>query len=538
MNRFQVFNPEPSKWSHDKRIYERAIQGIDALVAKNFSKYAIPCIGIYPDMDPKTGKYRGYKVAAPEGPLKTHFEKEDVKAVFFNLLRDATIDAVAKKNDKLAGKEVAASCSVIETVTLSKPPRPVWTCTVDELDTYFTSMKTELARKEGIKLKPKWPKIVNGVTVTHPTPIPCFDEVMERILPSAIYIPKKRFPLANHHWRLKLACAYLLSKCGFDSNSYALDIPSDYKPKQFSQEAFEKMSRNIAASAATHDRRNNQQDEDVLEESEEDLVEDGLEPEHDTADEREELYTPDLPERFDEGGQGGEQDAGHEELCNPDLPESFDEDGQGGKQDAGDEELYIPDLPERFEEEEIGPTSVPGTSRQFDIFNNSHETGTPLNSSNGDDDEEAFLEDLENEMNEFEDYIDLLRETDIRSLLSGEKGQPILQLYNFKKVDKAKCFKADAHDGKVATTKITFSANVNEEVEEVKGRMPVIKVTDFILFNGSFLFIKDFEVIKILDYIIAKVDYLEKKDYEELKALSMPNPNLPQTPTVVKKKLT
>ena len=68
--------------------------------------------------------------------------------------------------------------------------------------------------------------------------------------------------------------------------------------------------------------------------------------------------------------------------------------------------------------------------------------------------------------------------------------------------------------------------------------MPVIKVTDFILFNGSFLFIKDFEVIKILDYIIAKVDYLEKKDYEELKALSMPNPNLPQTPTVVKKKLT
>ena len=141
------------------------------------------------------------------------------------------------------------------------------------------------------------------------------------------------------------------------------------------------MSRNIAASAATHDRRNNQQDEDVLEESEEDLVEDGLEPEHDTADEREELYTPDLPERFDE-------------------------DGQGREQDAGDEELYIPDLPDRFEEDKIGPTAVPGSSRQFDILNNSHETGTPLNSSNGEEDddqnsEEAFLEDLENEMNEF-----------------------------------------------------------------------------------------------------------------------------------------
>ena len=96
-----------------------------------------------------------------------------MKAVFFNLLRDATIDAVAKKKDKLAGKEVAASCSVIKTVTLSKPPRPVWICTVDELDTYFVSMKTEIARQELVKQKPKWPKTVNGVTVTHPTPIPC-----------------------------------------------------------------------------------------------------------------------------------------------------------------------------------------------------------------------------------------------------------------------------------------------------------------------------------------------------------------------------
>ena len=45
-----------------------------------------------------------------------------------------------------------------------------------------------------------------------------------------------------------------------------------YNPKQFSQEAFEEMSRNIAASAAIHnDRRNNQQDEDVLDEREEDV---------------------------------------------------------------------------------------------------------------------------------------------------------------------------------------------------------------------------------------------------------------------------
>ena len=97
MKKFQDFNPEPSKWSHDKRIYERATQAFDTLVAKNYSKYAIPCIGIYPEMEPKTGKFKGFSVAAPEGPLKDHFEKEDVKRVYFELLRDATIDAVAKK---------------------------------------------------------------------------------------------------------------------------------------------------------------------------------------------------------------------------------------------------------------------------------------------------------------------------------------------------------------------------------------------------------------------------------------------------------
>ena len=123
--KFYDFNPEPSKWSHDKRIYERATQGIEDLVAKNFSKHAIPCVGIYPDMDPKTGHYKGYRVAAPDGPLKEYFENKEVKRTFFELLRDATIDAIAKKKEKLDGNEVTASCSVVKTVGLSKPPRPV-----------------------------------------------------------------------------------------------------------------------------------------------------------------------------------------------------------------------------------------------------------------------------------------------------------------------------------------------------------------------------------------------------------------------------
>ena len=102
--KFFEFNPEPSKWSHDKRIYERATQGLEDLVAKNFAKHAIPCAAIYPDMDPKTGQFRGYKVAAPDGPLRNYFEEDDVKRTFFTLFRDATVDAVAEKKRKVGWK--------------------------------------------------------------------------------------------------------------------------------------------------------------------------------------------------------------------------------------------------------------------------------------------------------------------------------------------------------------------------------------------------------------------------------------------------
>ena len=498
--KFFEFNPEPSKWSQDKRIYERATQGLEDLVAKNFAKHAIPCAAIYPDMDPKTGQFRGYKVAAPDGPLRNYFEEDDVKRKFFDLFRDATVDAVAKKKEKLDGKEVTATCSVVKTVGLSKPPRPVWTLSVDELDTYFTTLKTEIAKQEGVKLRPKWPKIVNNVTVTHPTPIPTFDDVLERILPSAIYIPKKKFPLANHHWRLKLACAYLLFQYDFDPNTFALEIPEDFEPKIFAQEAFVNMSRNIAASAAAHHERRTR----VAAAGNDDLENDA-----------EEVASVE--------GEGRAEQEHHGDL----------------EHEQNEPELYIPDLP--VEPERLEPECVPGPSTDPNFLNETHETGTPLNSTNNDDyddEEELFLEDLENEMEEAGGHIDMLKRTNLKLLLTGrEKGQPVVQLFNFRKLVKAKCYRCDALDGKIATTKITFSANVDEKVKDLLDKMPLIRMTDFILYNGSFLFVKDFEVIKTLDYKLADVEYLSPEDYEEIKAVSKPNPNLPLTPTLVQKKL-
>ena len=180
------------------------------------------------------------------------------------------------------------------------------------------------------------------------------------------------------------------------------------------------------------------------------------------------------------------------------------------------------------------------------MFNTSHGTGTPQNShdSTGLEDEEVveddvFMANLEDEMENFHAYLDMMKSTDIKELLSGEQdGQPVLQVFNFQKVTKAKCFKSSGHDGKVVTTKITFSANIDEKVKDLQHKLPLIRLTNFVLYNGSFLFVKNFEVIKMFDTMLADPDYLTEKEYDEIKQISKPSPNLPQTPTLSMKKLT
>ena len=112
-----------------------------------------------------------------------------------------------------------------------------------------------MANWEGIKLKRKWPKIVNGVVEANPTPIPTFEGTVEQILPSSSYIPFKKFSLGNLHWRLKLVCAYLLLKFDQDPNSYAESIPENYAEKDFSIEDIEAMCEDIEKFANEHHRR-------------------------------------------------------------------------------------------------------------------------------------------------------------------------------------------------------------------------------------------------------------------------------------------
>ena len=252
LGKYKQFNPKDSKWGHDKKIFEDATKGLEVLVAKNYAKHALPCVAIYPDVDLKSGLYRGFKVAAPDGPLRSYFEQTDTKKIFFNLLHDATIDSLAKKNRIKEGEDVRATCSVMKTTAVTKPPRPIYALTLKEVETYFSNFKSEIAKDENVKLKPKWPKIVDNEVVKLPTKIPSFDKIVERILPSTVYRPYQKFPPGNLHWRLKLVLDYLFKKKNLDAISFAEEIPEDYEPKNFDVKKLMEYSQNIERSAEEH----------------------------------------------------------------------------------------------------------------------------------------------------------------------------------------------------------------------------------------------------------------------------------------------
>ena len=117
--------------------------------------------------------------------------------------------------------------------------------------------------------------------------------------------------------------------------------------------------------------------------------------------------------------------------------------------------------------------------------------------------------------------------------------EPILQVFNFEVLKKGKAYRAHAHDGKVSTTKIAFTVDLNKQVEELVGHNPVLKISNFKLYNGSFIVVTAFSVVQMLDLSLGTPEYLTEHEYSCLKAAnSQTRDSLPQTPTLVSKQLT
>ena len=90
---------------------------------------------------------------------------------------------------------------------------------------------------------------------------------------------------------------------------------------------------------------------------------------------------------------------------------------------------------------------------------------------------------------------------------------------------------------KIGTTKLAFSSNINSRVKQLYGKLPVIQITKYELYNGSFIVVKDFKLLEIFDSLLGCPVYLTEQDYERLKSVSKPNARLAQTPSMVKKVL-
>ena len=568
LQRFEEFNPEPDKWRNDNRNYRQATESIEVMVAKNFSKFGLPCVGIYPVMDCKKG-FIGFKVAAPDGPLKHYFEQEDTKKILFGLFGDAVIDAMAKKEKKRKGEEVDSSTDVIRTIVLTKPPVPVWNLTLKQAETFFSNLKSELAKKDHIKLKRKWPKMVDGKATELPTAIPSYDEVAEIILPSSIYFPFQKFPPGNLHWRLKLVCAYFFLKNGFDPNTFAQKVPDGFKAKKFTLEQLVKFSNDMEKSAEEHHNPKRKRKPVVRQES---IEFDVPFYEVDNFDYEESDSDDDLP-----------LVSSQVRLSDPSSLTST-----GPTPGPGSSPVPLPG-PSQRRSEQIAAMPTTGITSQClqpsqrfqvlesqgtcnltddidatlpngvvvriprpqdllvdicetdDVFNTSHSTGTPGNSAGNSiiEDENNLMDDLEKELNENEEIFAMMETTDIRNILTGDTSViPTVQLYNFKKMTKAQCFKVNAHDGKRAATKFIFCANLNERLSALVKNYPIVRLTKFKLYNGSFVFIEDFEVVQILDTKIGDAEDLTEIDYERMKRNLRPNSAHPQTPTLVTKKLT
>ena len=251
MDQNKHFYPQPDLWRNDKRLFDKATSGLEILVAKNFSKLALPCVAIYPIME--KGRFSGYKVAAPDGPLKDYFKQADTNEIFYNLIQDAVIDAMAKKEVKRTGQPIEAKATVVaKTVAFPPPPVPIWVLTVKELETYFSVLKTKLAMEEGKKLKRKWPKIRDGKETELPTKLDFEDQVAERILPSSLFVPRQKFPPGNLHWRLKLMCAYVFMKFDKNPDTFAEEVPDNFENKAFTLEDLKRFSKSIENSANEH----------------------------------------------------------------------------------------------------------------------------------------------------------------------------------------------------------------------------------------------------------------------------------------------
>lgn len=523
--KYREFNPNLDK-QYDRRNLERAADALEAAVIKNHNHVGVPSFAGVPILDAK-GKMTGLNIFTLAAPLQEMFSREDLRNDLVEAFKASMIDIAAKKARVLDGEKVETPSSSSSLVMFAKPARPIWDLSAKEMDLFFILFKESVAKKDGIKIKRKWPKYEKGILIEHPTALTSFDEFIEEVLPSGEYKGSAcAFKPGNLTWRQKLVVAYLFKKNSYDANTYAETVPEGYKNRDYKLEDIITLGKNPAETEPQRRRNRNQNvdDTELSEEEEEDSTDCGDYTSVDNS------ATDDVPVTTATPGRKRKTVAENVEPA------------KRTRNDCHEASEVVGEIP-AFE----------STRRMSNnIFDMSHRSGTPdrddyesdgnLNDSsiaanivadlaNGNDDPTRDFDK--------EETLEMLTQVDIREALAGDTSvQPVVQICNVAKLPAAACFRAVAHNARFATEQVTFSANLNKQVQaQLSNKFNVIRITKFKVCNNAFLFIQEFSLVKEHNVIIGNPYYLTAEDYSQIRR-SQPKPRLPASPSVVQRRLT
>ena len=113
-------------------------------------------------------------------------------------------------------------------VKIEKPIKPIFAMTTDEVMCYFGILLKSLYKEEGVLKYKLWSTVKNGVVIKKATELKCYDKKCEEILPRDDFVGRGSGG-ANIGNKLKLVCSYLLDQFGIDHNTFAVNIPPNFK---------------------------------------------------------------------------------------------------------------------------------------------------------------------------------------------------------------------------------------------------------------------------------------------------------------------
>jgi hypothetical protein len=502
---------------NDKRNLKHARDEMEYEVTKNYNLLGIPCFAGVPVLDPKRGIV-GLELFALSEPLKKFFDN-GTKEALLEAMQESMVDILAKVKQLNDGKSFDPLASGTSLTNLAKPLKPVFLLNSTEMASYFSALKSSIARKDGVKITRKWAKIVKG-KLEKPTEIPSFDAFVESVLSSSQYFGSQtKFEPGNLLWRMQLVCAYLLEINGYDYNTYAHNVPADYVAKIWKIEDFIKMGKNPTESAENN----------VLKRKRKTKV-DNIEYEQHW------LGCNDNP--FNDDTDESEQETEVEKEPNDGLTNREDDvaldDSLLGSHKSG--------TPTR-DDSESGKSSCSkeSLSQQISFENRLKEMSQRAERSKAhQNNKQSVLAEMREE------------ENDILHFSTGaeREGGYVMQVYGVTYVEDSKSYRATVSDGTKATDKVLFNSSLNEKVEQyLEDRTSVVKIVKHRIFDKSVIVVDRFTAywdaeMEILgDPKMLRKDYLKTllTDAEPVAEKTTPgnlHRNLTSTPKLSKKNRT